>query len=121
MSNKSGSAVGESAVSSSPTRRFDQDFKRDAVRLVTDEKYSFQAAASVVGVSQKACGTGMPSSPWGFCLHQESKQGTLYISMRHRIQRRYVLLIALSSLPIHFLLLPMAFFCQPFICECDFV
>ena len=54
MSNKSGSAVGESAVPSSRARRFDEAFKRDAVRLVTDEKYSFQAAATAVGASQQS-------------------------------------------------------------------
>lgn len=30
---------------------FDEDFKRDAVRLVVDEKYTFAAAAKAVGVS----------------------------------------------------------------------
>jgi transposase len=35
-------------------RRFSEDFKRDAVRLVVDEKYTFQAAAAAVGVSQKS-------------------------------------------------------------------
>jgi transposase len=33
------------------TRRFEEDFKRDAVRLVVDEKYTFAAAAQAVGVS----------------------------------------------------------------------
>jgi transposase len=31
--------------------RFGEDFKRDAVRLVVDEKYTFAAAAKAVGVS----------------------------------------------------------------------
>jgi len=39
--------------SASPSgRRYSEDFKRDAVRLVADEKYSFRAAA--VGVSEKS-------------------------------------------------------------------
>jgi transposase len=32
------------------TRRYSEQFKRDAVRLVTDEGYSVNAAASSVGV-----------------------------------------------------------------------
>jgi len=32
-------------------RRFRESFKRDAVRLITHEQYSFEAAASAVGVS----------------------------------------------------------------------
>ena len=32
-------------------RRFGESFQRDAVRLVTDEGYSFPAAAAAVGVS----------------------------------------------------------------------
>ncbi len=35
-------------------RRYPEDFKRDAVRLVTDEKYTFKAAAQAVGVSEKS-------------------------------------------------------------------
>lgn len=34
-------------------QRYDEDFQRDAVRLVTDEKYSFKAAASALGVSEQ--------------------------------------------------------------------
>ena len=33
--------------------RHDEEFKRNAVRLVTDEKYSFAAAASAVGVTDQ--------------------------------------------------------------------
>lgn len=36
---------------SSRRRRFTEEFKRDAVRLVVEEGYSFQAAATAVGVS----------------------------------------------------------------------
>ena len=35
-------------------RRFMDDFKRDAVRLVVEEKYTFVAAAKAVGVSVKS-------------------------------------------------------------------
>jgi transposase len=35
-------------------RRFSEDFKRDAVRLVVEEKYTFAAAAQAVGVSSKS-------------------------------------------------------------------
>ena len=35
-------------------RRFMDDFKRDAVRLVVDEQYTFKAAAKAVGVSEKS-------------------------------------------------------------------
>ena len=34
-------------------RRFSEDFKRDAVRLVVEEKYTFAAAAKAVGVSDQ--------------------------------------------------------------------
>ena len=35
-------------------RRFTESFKRDAVRLVTHEGYTFRAAATAVGVSDKS-------------------------------------------------------------------
>ena len=35
-------------------RRFSESFKRDAVRLVTHEGYTFKAAAMAVGVSNKS-------------------------------------------------------------------
>ena len=35
-------------------RRFSESFKRDAVRLVTHEGYTFKAAAQAVGVSDKS-------------------------------------------------------------------
>ena len=35
-------------------RRYGDEFKKDAVRLITDQQYTFQAAASAVGVSQKS-------------------------------------------------------------------
>jgi transposase len=36
------------------SNRFGDDFKRDAVRLVVEEKYTFAAAAKAVGVSSKS-------------------------------------------------------------------
>ena len=36
------------------SRRYSEDFKRDAVRLVTDEQYTVKAAAQAVGVSEKS-------------------------------------------------------------------
>jgi transposase len=35
-------------------RRFSEEFKQDAVRLVVDQQYSFKAAAKAVGVSEKS-------------------------------------------------------------------
>jgi len=35
-------------------RRFSEEFKQDAVRLVIDQQYSFKAAAKAVGVSEKS-------------------------------------------------------------------
>ena len=35
-------------------RWFSEDFKRDAVRLVVEEKYTFAAAAKAVGVTTKS-------------------------------------------------------------------
>ncbi len=35
-------------------RRFSEEFKRDAVRLVVEEGYTFQTAAAAVGVSEKS-------------------------------------------------------------------
>lgn len=34
-------------------RRFSDEFKRNAVRLIVEEKYSFKAAAAAVGVCEK--------------------------------------------------------------------
>jgi transposase len=39
------------ATVSRRTKPFGEDFKRDAVRLVVEEKYTFAAAAKAVGVS----------------------------------------------------------------------
>jgi transposase len=42
------------STSVSKSRRYSDEFKRDAVRLVTEEKYKFKAAAQAVGVSEKS-------------------------------------------------------------------
>jgi transposase len=34
------------------TRRFSEEFKRDAVRLIVEEGYTFKSAATAVGVSE---------------------------------------------------------------------
>ena len=36
------------------SRRFSDEFKRDAVRLITEEQYTFKAAAQAVDVSLKS-------------------------------------------------------------------
>jgi len=41
-------------ASRSPASRYSEEFKRDAVRLVSEEKYSFKAAATAVNVSEKS-------------------------------------------------------------------
>lgn len=38
---------------SAKRRRFSEPFQRDAVRLVTEEKYSFKAVATAVGVTDQ--------------------------------------------------------------------
>ncbi len=35
-------------------RRFSEEFKHDAVRLVVEEEYTFKAAAKAVGISEKS-------------------------------------------------------------------
>ena len=36
------------------TRRFSEEFKRDAVRLIVEEGYTFKSAATAVGVSDQS-------------------------------------------------------------------
>ena len=43
----------EQATQSASGKRYLGDFKRDAVRLGTEERYTFQAAVKAVGVSEK--------------------------------------------------------------------
>ncbi len=51
MSESQPSATAEPSPKS---RRYPKEFQEDAVRLVTDEKYTFKAAAQAVGVSEKS-------------------------------------------------------------------
>ena len=37
-----------------PRARYTEEFKRDAVRLVSEQKYSFKAAAAAVNVSEQS-------------------------------------------------------------------
>ena len=54
MSKKQLSVPRSDATGRSPASRYADDFKRDAVRLVCQEKYSFKAAAAAVNVSEKS-------------------------------------------------------------------
>jgi len=54
MSKKQTPLTGDGTPGGSPASRYSDDFKRDAVRLVSEEKYSFQAAAKAVNVSDKS-------------------------------------------------------------------
>ena len=54
MSKKRGSVSGSGPVRRSPSNRYSDDFKRDAIRLISEEKYTFKAAATAVGVSEKS-------------------------------------------------------------------
>ena len=54
MSKKQLSVPRSDAAGRSPSSRYPDDFKRDAVRLVCQEKYSFKAAAAAVNVSEKS-------------------------------------------------------------------
>ena len=54
MSKKPVPIASEQATQSASGRRYLDEFKRDAVRLVTEERYTFKAAATAVGVSEKS-------------------------------------------------------------------
>jgi transposase len=54
MSKKQTGLSDAGVASRSPASRYSEEFKRDAVRLVSDEKYSFKAAAAAVNVSEKS-------------------------------------------------------------------
>jgi len=52
---ESKSKMSHGGQSVSPNRRrFSEEFKRDAVRLIVEEEYTFKAAAKAVGVSEKS-------------------------------------------------------------------
>lgn len=54
MSQKEASTAGGASATRSSKSRYLDEFKRDAVRLVSEEKYSFRAAAKAVNVSEKS-------------------------------------------------------------------
>jgi transposase len=54
MSKKPMPIATEQATQSVSGKRYLDGFKRDAVRLVTQERYTFKAAATAVGVSEKS-------------------------------------------------------------------
>jgi transposase len=54
MMNEVKVSVGRQQTVRPSPRQFSDDFKRDAVRLVVEEKYTFAAAAQAVGVSAKS-------------------------------------------------------------------
>ena len=52
MSKKQASTGGERSARRPAGRRFTEDFQRSAVRLVTEEQYTFRTAAAAVDVSE---------------------------------------------------------------------
>jgi transposase len=53
--NESKARISRGREATSPNRRrFSEEFKRDAVRLVVEEGYTFKAAAKAAGVSEKS-------------------------------------------------------------------
>jgi transposase len=54
MSKKSSSNSVLGDAGRSPASRYSEEFKQDAVRLVSEEQYSFKAAAAAVNVSEKS-------------------------------------------------------------------
>ena len=54
MSKKPVPIATEQATQSASGKRYLDEFKRDAVRLVTEERYTFKAAATAVGVGEKS-------------------------------------------------------------------
>ena len=54
MSQSPDPRVSNSPQAPPPQGRFTESFKRDAVRLVTHERYSFKAASQAVGVSDNS-------------------------------------------------------------------
>jgi transposase len=54
MDKKPMPAIVEPSTRPAGARRFPDEFKRDAVRLITEERYTFKAAAAAVGVSEKS-------------------------------------------------------------------
>ena len=84
MSESKAKVFRDRQTASANGRRFSDDFKRDAVRLVVDEQYTFKAAAKAVGVSEKSLRDwhkrfALPPKPCGEdatveALREESKR-----------------------------------------------
>ena len=54
MSKKQSTLASSEATGRSPATRYSDEFQRDAVRLVSEEQYSFAAAAAAVNVREKS-------------------------------------------------------------------
>jgi transposase len=54
MNESKAKVSGDEEPLSAKRRRFSEEFKRDAVRLVVDEGYTVKAAAKAVGISEKS-------------------------------------------------------------------
>ena len=54
MSKKQSTVSVDGGAGRSPASRYSEEFKRDAVRLLSEEKYPFKAAAAAVIVSEKS-------------------------------------------------------------------
>lgn len=54
MSKKQSASSGGGDSGRSSASRYTEEFKREAVRLVSEEKYSFLAAAAAVNVSERS-------------------------------------------------------------------
>ena len=54
MPESNGQSTGSPSPEHKRRRRFTKEFKRDAVRLVVAESYSFKAASAAVGVCEKS-------------------------------------------------------------------
>ena len=54
MAKKQLAAIDGTTARVAKRRRFGEEFKREAVRLVTEQKYTLKAAAEAVGVSEKS-------------------------------------------------------------------
>lgn len=76
---------------SSRRRRFSEEFKRDAVRLIAEEGYTFKAAATAVGVSEPSLRAwhakfAPPPEPCGESATVEELRGEL-ARLRRQLKR----------------------------------
>ena len=72
-------------------RRFSDEFKRNAVRLIVEEDYSFKAAAKAVGVCEKTLRQWHeqfvpPPSPCGENASQEAMRAEI-VRLRRQLRR----------------------------------